>query len=704
MNEMFRLRFSSSALRVFLCCSLLPLSSTLFAADYPHTSMHRHVRKTHPQTRSTSATAVLFEQNDAARAYKLAQRDLSRSPHNVNAWFLSMEAANLRLDQSAELRSALSVCAFAKKDDPRSTIAAMRLGAMGQNSAAFRQRRSAIERVASQESACSGAAREALYEASLDGLAQSDARELARESGWLTTWTIGRNSTASTKSQPEQFEFIDGRIRLPEYLAPSASYTAESVYEAPETATYAIAGEHKGLKIAIDGREVLEPEVVLSEGKHTVRFSFRGSDLAPRIRIVRSAATGDEDATRGVRSRREQEYIRAAVELALGRRDDAAEEIRNSELATTAIGVRLLADAEPDISEPRTSTPLPVNVVLSHPTCGNLTAAIDLPSNRDSEATMEAQLLSCAPDSLAYALWLASKERHLDAISELNRVLQQWPLDRQAHRLLISELQRSGNNQAADRAAAELMAIAPNARNFRRMAQNASALHNENAAAPFFEAYRRMTPAALPETSNPGTPIVILLQDKVAISRTDGSISMYMHRVVQLMTDAGARSYRALPIPSGAQLLTSRIVNRVAAAAQPLGAPSALRTGDEIEEEYVVNFTGDGGMISHPEAFQYVFNDFDSPLLDARFIVLSPARETPGYVIVSGAVPASHTEFADGYRAETWERKIESADVVDPTSGIVRVVENENGWSVPPSVERRRILETIHPGPRPREA
>jgi hypothetical protein len=164
------------------------------------------------------------------------------------------------------------------------------------------------------------------------------------------------------------------------------------------------------------------------------------------------------------------------------------------------------------------------------------------------------------------------------------------------------------------------------------------------------------------------------------------------------MTEAGAQGYRLLPMPNGAQLLTSRVVNRVAASA------SILRAGDEIEEEYVVNYTGDGGMISHPEAFQYVFNDFDSPLLDARFVILSPSNETPGYVIASGDVPKSRTDFANGYRAETWERKIESADANTSAPAIVRVVENENGWSIPPSVERRRILETIHPGPRPREA
>lgn len=164
------------------------------------------------------------------------------------------------------------------------------------------------------------------------------------------------------------------------------------------------------------------------------------------------------------------------------------------------------------------------------------------------------------------------------------------------------------------------------------------------------------------------------------------------------MNEDGADQFRALAVPEGGQLLTARVVNN----AHPL--PSALKAGDEVEEEYVVNYTGDGGMIAHPEAFQYVFNDFDFPLLDSRFIVLSPSNQSPGYVIASGPVPDSTVEYADGLRAQIWQKSVEPAAANALSPAIVRVVENENGWSIPPSVERKRILETIHPGPRNREA
>jgi hypothetical protein len=698
MNEIFRLRPSSNALCFVLCCCLLPFSASLFAADYPHTPIHRHMKRSSPATHATNASAALFEKNDAARALKLAQRETLYSPRGVNAWFLSMEAAHLLENQGAELRGALAVCALAKNADPRTEIAAMRLTALGQNSEPFRKKHEAIERLAGGDSACASAASEALYAAALDGLPESNVRQLAGRSGWLTEWTIARAVATNTKSQPEQLEFADGQVRLPDYFTPAVSYTAAAAFDAPDDATYTINAETNGGKISIDGREIAEREVVLSAGKHEVRVTFRGTERGPRIRIVKSAATRDQNAKVSHASAREIEYIRAAGDLAAGKRTEAIDAIRESELAATAVGLRLIDDATPQTQTVSAPALLPLAVVLAHPSCENVKSALDVRTNRDSQATLEEHFRSCGPDSIAYAQWLAASDRHLDAIAELNRLLNEWPLDREAHRLLVSELQRVGNNQAADRAAAEFLAIAPNARNFRRMAQNAALAHADASTTPFYEPYRRIAPDALPETSQPTAPVVILLQDKVAISRADGSVSMYMHRVVQLMTEAGAQGYRLLPMPNGAQLLTSRVVNRVAASA------SILRAGDEIEEEYVVNYTGDGGMISHPEAFQYVFNDFDSPLLDARFVILSPSNETPGYVIASGDVPKSRTDFANGYRAETWERKIESADANTSAPAIVRVVENENGWSIPPSVERRRILETIHPGPRPREA
>ena len=36
----------------------------------------------------------------------------------------------------------------------------------------------------------------------------------------------------------------------------------------------------------------------------------------------------------------------------------------------------------------------------------------------------------------------------------------------------------------------------------------------------------------------------------------------------------------------------------------------------------------------------------------------------------------------------------------DKSLAIVRVVEQENGWTVPSDAEHHRRIETIHPGPR----
>ena len=271
---------------------------------------------------------------------------------------------------------------------------------------------------------------------------------------------------------------------------------------------------------------------------------------------------------------------------------------------------------------------------------------------------------SCVPDSVSCARWLAANDRHAEAIAKLNQIVREWPLNREAHRMLISELQRAGNSAAADRAAAEFLAIAPNARNFRRMAQSAELAQDDVNGVPFYQRYRRPAPAAVAVTQEPATPTVILLQDKVAIARRDGSVSLYMHRVVQVLTSAGGLGYRPLAIPDGAEVLTARVVNREASSDQETQTAS-LQPGDEIEEEFVVNYTGDGGMISHPEAFQYVFNDFDSPLLDARFVVLSPAGETPAYVIASGNVPSSDVESYGGLRAQIWQRKAVSAETGD---------------------------------------
>ncbi len=687
MSETFRLRPSSRSLIFALCCTaLLTVSTALFAADFTRTPVPSYAKT----SVATTARAALFDSNNLQRAAKLAARELRRSPRDLDAWFLLQETGWVLEDQPTEIRAALSLCKLAPSDDPRVSVAALRLASFGQNSEFFRQQRASIESLAAGQSICAAAATAALYQASLDGLNNTDVRKLAQASGWLTRWKIVRTGSAAAKFVPEQFEFVDARIQLPDYLPRAASYVAETTFNTPAAGEYVVSGNVAATKLLIDNHPVNFGPLDLAAGSHNVRITFRAAESSPRIRIA-AARSGELRWTGLNLSPREALYLQAEVALEAGRSAEATGLIRKSELASTAIGDKLIVQSEQAIVPPAE-----FESFASHPSCGNLQAELSSPEHN---VHLEENLRSCAPDSLAYAHWLATTNRHVDAIHELSQLLHEWPLDRDAHRMLIAELQRVGNSAAADRAAADFLAVAPNAHNFRRMAETANSAIDA-AGTPFYEAYRRAAPAALPAFETSLSPEVILLQDKVAITRLDGSISLYMHRVVELMTSEGAHGFQPLAIPDGGQLLSARVVS--ADATQTSGFPPTLKPGDEVEEEYVVNYTGDGGMIAHPEAFQYVFNDFDSPLLNARFVVLSPSKESPGYVIASGKVPASRMEYFDDLAAQIWEQdKPVNAGASDPA--IVRVVENENGWSIPPSVERRRNLETIHPGPRNRE-
>ncbi len=133
---------------------------------------------------------------------------------------------------------------------------------------------------------------------------------------------------------------------------------------------------------------------------------------------------------------------------------------------------------------------------------------------------------------------------------------------------------------------------------------------------------------------------------------------------------------------------------------------SDLSPGDAIDEEYVVNYAGDGGIAEHPEVFQFVFGRFDEKVLSARFAVLTPAGQADrGVVIASSDAPRQVSRTQNTMLARIWERdevSVTSGGLVLPSNSlaIVRVVEQENNWMVPSDAEHHRRLETIHPGPR----
>jgi len=206
---------------------------------------------------------------------------------------------------------------------------------------------------------------------------------------------------------------------------------------------------------------------------------------------------------------------------------------------------------------------------------------------------------------------------------------------------------------------------------------------------------------------------LVLLNDRVAMERSDGSVSLYVHIARRLLTEAAVQQFTALTIPQGAQVLSSQVLHSDGTATAVdliLSAHAAtLVPGDTIDQEYVVHYAGDGGIPEHAEAFQFVFGSFGEQVLRSRFVVLVPAaRADRGVVIATGEPPAMTEALRNGMLERMWDDGGAAPRPGDSpeTEGlaIVRVVEQENGWTVPSSAEHQRRIETIHPGPRPEDS
>ncbi len=330
-------------------------------------------------------------------------------------------------------------------------------------------------------------------------------------------------------------------------------------------------------------------------------------------------------------------------------------------------------------------------------------------------AAAQRKLDGCAPESLAYAQSLASEGHHDDAVQALEQLLAAAPLSRAARLLLIRELQFAGDDSGAERAAAAWMRIAPNASQYRRLAAAENPDDPAESAKEFYTAYRRDAAQLINAAPQVAGPPVVLLNDHVAIARPDGSVSLYVHTVTRFTNPEDIAHFGTPDLPDGAQTLQMQTLHSDGSVApvdprNSLDGASALAPGDAIDEEYVINYGGDGGISEHPEVFQFVFGSFNEKVLRERFVVLTPATQADrAVVIASSTAPLPVSRVEDTVLARIWER-----DEVSVTTGgltllgkslpIVRVVEQENGWTVPADAEHRRRIETVHPGPRFEEA
>ncbi|MGB7552986.1 MAG: tetratricopeptide repeat protein, partial [Candidatus Korobacteraceae bacterium] len=357
--------------------------------------------------------------------------------------------------------------------------------------------------------------------------------------------------------------------------------------------------------------------------------------------------------------------------------------------------------------------------LAEHPSCETFNRAMIFYRTQGQlaeAAATQQKLDGCAPESLAYAQSLADQGRHSQAAQALRQLLAAAPLNRSARLMMVRELQLAGDASEAERAADAWLRIAPNASEYRRLAAAASSSDDKTPdAQPFYAPYRRDAADAMLQITAAQFPgaSVVLVNDRVAILRPDGSVSLYVHTATRFSSREDIRGIEGRNFPHGTQLLQLRTLHTdgsgtpIKLDAQGLRSSlSDLSPGDAIDEEYVVNYAGDGGIAEHPEVFQFVFGRFDEKVLSARFAVLTPAGQADrGVVIASSDAPRQVSRTQNTMLARIWERdevSVTSGGLVLPSNSlaIVRVVEQENNWMVPSDAEHHRRLETIHPGPR----
>lgn len=309
-----------------------------------------------------------------------------------------------------------------------------------------------------------------------------------------------------------------------------------------------------------------------------------------------------------------------------------------------------------------------------HPSCAYLGEAMDFYSSggrQDEAEKMESRLAGCAPESLEYVRKLSAAGEHDRAAKSLLKLLEHNPLHRMARRTLVEELLLSGHEQDARQQAQRLHEIAPGSAVFARLAKAPDEVldSRSNRAAGFTEQkqfylpYRRdglkiIRNAA--ERRFAGGPSVTILSDKAVKLAQDGSVSVYIHRITRVLNKDGITRFGEAAIPRAADLLELRtvkangqIIEPELTQQKPTISMPALEPGDSIEEEFVMHYAGWDETAD--DTGKFVFGSFTSPILYARFTVITP--DGSALNIFQPRSPAVHVEHAGGRHTYLWEQE-----------------------------------------------
>jgi len=700
------------------------------------------------------AARALFIDSNLERARLLSTHAVARDPQDVEALFVRMEVASMQADDAAMLQAATKLCELGvdARGDVRVSFAAARLREAAANTPDFHTVLARLQALLANSPAPWPDLQEALLKAAMDGAPGLNPYALSRSAGIVTDWRvvgplglhplldqqpISPNDDLANDSyqnrRVENFAFPDGRIVLPDYLSRRGIFYAAAAFSSLTSGSWTVQVQSAGpVEIFADGQRVLRSNGCgnnsaafdVIPGPHRILLKFAGSASPLRISVARTAESLSPSLPRKT-SLQEMTYLLAAGDYAAGQFATAASQIESVPANATSAPLQFLHAQSQARSAP-TMSGSPTLWDVAHPSyCKVLLSAVGVDRARgqlDAARAVQKRLDGCAPESLDYAQSLSDDGNHAEAARSLQRLLAAAPLNRAARQMLVRELQLAGDDEGAQQAAAEWLRIAPNAEDYHRLAAGwaEDARREGTTSVPdlknFYPPYRRDAAAIARHSVGLPAPgdTLILLDDHVAIARPDGSVSLYVHRTTRALTEAAATELDALRLPRDAQVVALRIIHSDGSTAAldsaPAGAPPALSPGDALDEEYILNYIGDGGIPEHAEAFQFVFGSFNEQVLYSRFVVLTPAgRADRGAVISTGEVPAMTTTVRNGMVERVWEQK-PTADAAasalnsDAGLAIVRVLEDEHGWSEPSSAEHRHKIETIHPGPRPADS
>jgi tetratricopeptide (TPR) repeat protein len=747
----------------------LPHSGTISNGPH-HPSVTRGAALPESQL-SRLAARALFVDSNPGRARLLAARALQSDPQDAEALFVRMEVAGMEANDAIKLDAAIRLCELGAnaQSDPRMQLAVARVRESAANTPDFRSALPRLQALLANSQGGWAGLHEALLNAAMDGAPRLDPYAISRGAGILTDWRIvgplglhplldqqpisPTDDLAQASYQNrlvENFQFPDGRILLPNYFSRRGVFYAATNFASLSAESLAVRMESaRAVEVYADGRRVLRTDgrgrsgaiFEVSAGPHRILLKFVGSTTPLRIAVSKAEEQVQVLPPRKS-SLQELTYVLAAEHYAAGEYGSAVQQITSVPSSDSSAALQFLlaqsrTRSSPTMSEYATAwyklrvrgaaaddeASLWARRIAAHPSCETLRSAMGFYRERGqfTEARAAQQRLNgCAPESLDYAQSLSDEGNHAEAAFSLQGLLAAAPLNRAAREMLVRELQFSGDDAAAQAAAAEWLRIAPNAGDYHRLAAGPAVAESGAGSilpvADFYATYRRDATAIARESASVpySGDTVLLLDDHVAISRADGSVSLYIHSARRVLNPRAAEQFGSVRLPQGSQLVALRVIHadgsatRIDSAIQGSAVVlSALVAGDAVDEEYVIHYSGDGGIPEHSEAFQFVFGSFNERVLHARFVALIPAgRADRGVVIGTGETPTMTAKVCDGMLERVWETPIGEDAFSASANGlaIVRVVEQENGWSVPSSAEHKRRIETIHPGPRAEES